>query len=144
MAYGSIDGVNALLPNQLQVNAASDPNTTQVLSWCVQCDAMVDVALAAGGATSPATDTSIQAAVTLLVNAEVARLVVVKKTNAPEDDNTAFDRALQQMRDGKWAGAVASADSSVGPVSFTMNAPNDPSMYDARDPVFKRDQAHNF
>lgn len=131
MAYGSIDGVNALLPNQLMVNATSDPTTTQVQLWIDQCDASVNVALKAGGATAPATDPDVQKAAALLVNTEVARRVVVKKTNAEEDDDTAFDRALKAMRAGEWgAGAAGSTvearsgtydDVSAFPKSRTRN-----------------------
>lgn len=140
MAYTSISEVNALLPNALEVNATASPTTPQVQTWIDQCEAQVDVALAAGGATSPATDASVKKAIALLVATEVARRVVVKKSNGEEDDNTAFDRAIKEMRAGEWlAPTEADVDGAGEPWCTTMDSsgtfPSDPYA-----PAFTKDQ----
>ena len=116
--YTSIGEVQALLPNDKQLTAASSPSIPQATVWISQAEAACDVALASGGATAPATDASQKLALGLICCGEVVYRVCEKQSPSSEkvEETTwwkyheAFEAALTLMRDGGWAGDVTGAN----------------------------------
>jgi len=131
MLYSSTDQVNVLLPNKHQITATSDPTKTQVDVILSQLEAEANVALAAGGQTSPATDPQQVLALGLLVTNEAVRLITAMLEGIADDGKeTAWDRALTLMRAGEWAAAASAASN-----------PAAPSSQSDIDPWFTRDRA---
>lgn len=78
MSYGTNDGVAAFTPRYANASGRFDNTTTptaaQVEAWRTQVSAMLDVALAAAGLPSPASEASVTAMLAGFVNGNVAWL----------------------------------------------------------------------
>lgn len=114
MAYTTIDQANVLLPNRLQITGTSNPTATQMDVVRTQIEADVNVALKAGGLTSPATDAQEVLAIALLCATELARRFVVKAEGLNEPtEKTDYQKTLELMRAGQWSGASGSSGPSA-------------------------------
>jgi hypothetical protein len=58
MAYGSAEGVEALVPVVMGVDAISTPDEDAVGAWLEEADAIIDTALSGAGYTVPAVDSA--------------------------------------------------------------------------------------
>lgn len=121
--YGTVRGVNALIPAVGTIDSDTTPNSSQVTTWLTQATSMIDRTLATAGYTTPVTTSAgvypeISGLANLYAAAYSLRARGLDTVNA--DAESRSEQWLQEYRDGLQA--LASSDlSSVGvtPVTTT-------------------------
>ena len=145
MAYTTIAKVQALLPEDEQIDSTRHPVYDDVTVFLVGVTGTIDVALSAGGASLPITDQPTLDWLDLLQAKETAYLIMQARGTSKEKASLwqgyhdEFAAAMEKLSDPATTSAVAS---SMTPSSFTMDAPDVPDS--TVNPMFKRSQAHQW
>jgi len=132
VSYGSVDGVRRLLPKDQTITQNTIGTVADVTANGSSIAATLDIALAQGGYTSPATNTTMKAALGLLEDKENCYLVMTKRSGPIEKaDETWWGKfhkefldTVELIRKGTWAAPPTSSTGSVA-ASVTMNAETD-------------------
>src|SRR5689334_20145716 len=81
MAYGVVDDVRGVLPNDQKIdNQTGRPTSTGVTTMIARVSAQVDVAISGAGGAVPVTDATLLDAIKLYVSREVAWQIMVTRS----------------------------------------------------------------
>src|SRR5689334_5973619 len=128
--YTTLDEVRAMLPNDIDLDNTEHPDADAVSVWITNTSKACDVALAAGGATVPATG-DLAGKMNMLVTREIVYQVMVTRGNLEKDSQISewHDEFVEELR----------ILSNPETTTVTSTASN-PSGGVAVDPWFTRDQ----
>lgn len=148
MAYFTFDEVMGILPVH-GIDSATDkpPLTDAVTAMIPLIEMQIDDAVTRGGFTPPLTGNAAGAAGLRGMRETGYQILVTRGvTIDPKVEplwltwHEEFEEYLNVLAGTTEAGVAAAV--AIAPSSYTMNAPDDPDS--SVNPVFKRDQAHNW
>lgn len=138
MAYSSVTKVEELLPDTVWIDHTTHPTIVTVEGWLEDLDGVINVALATGGSTSPATDPEMLAKLDLLEGKEAAYMVMQARGATDHDETPAlWQQYHQEFIDAielfQTPGSAIGTSPTIAPSSYTL-----------QEPAFKRCKAGNF